>query len=427
MLNADVTPSSQWKGWHNLCYKICNSDKRSCPELIARFALKEVNLVKWKSLLLLGAVIVSFSKVHADPFEPSGFPSLIESLKFATAIDFCGEEVPIGEQQVRERLEKELLLSLWNRPQVILWLKRSKRYMPHIEELLRNEGMPEDLKYVALAESALRPHANSRKGAVGFWQFISYTGQKYGLVINNRIDERRNIFASTRAAIGYLKDLHDIFGSWALAAAAYNMGEEGLMAEILEQGNNDYYNLHLPLETQRYILRIIAIKLILEDPAKYGFYLAEEDYYPPFHFDQVSIECDDETPIRLVAKAAKTTFKAIKELNPEIRGHYLAEGSYTILIPQGGSEDFQARYRSLIRQWSSNQQERIYFVKEGDNLTAIAERFGVPLASLLIWNRLNPRATIHPGDRLIIYPKKPVYVDIDSENNDNNGTAVNND
>ncbi len=380
--------------------------------------------MKWKSLLLLGAVILSFSKVHADPFEPSGFPSLISSLKVATVLEFCGEEVPIGEQQVRERLEKELLLSLWNRPQVILWLKRSKRYLPHIEELLRNEGMPDDLKYLALAESALRPHANSRKGAVGFWQFISYTGEKYGLVINSRIDERRNIFASTRAAIRYFKDLREIFGSWTLAAAAYNMGEEGLMAEILEQGNNDYYNLYLPLETQRFILRIIAIKLILEDPAKYGFYLVEEDYYPPFHFDQVSIQCDDETPIRIVAKAAKTTFKAIKELNPEIRGHYLAEGSYSILIPKGGSEDFQARYRSLIRQWSSNQQERIYFVREGDNLTAIAERFGIPLASLIIWNRLNPRATIHPGDRLIIYPQKPVYVDIDSENN---GAALSSD
>jgi hypothetical protein len=383
--------------------------------------------VKWKSLLLLAAIIFSFSEVHADPFEPPGFPSLITSLKLATALKFCGEEVPIGEQQVRERLEKELLLSLWNRPQVILWLKRSRRYLPPIEEVLRNEGMPDDLKYVAIAESALRPHARSRKGAVGFWQFMRYTGQKYGLVINDRIDERRNIFASTRAAIGYLKDLHEIFGSWALAAAAYNMGEEGLMSEILEQGNNDYYHLYLPLETQRYIFRILAIKLILEDPAKYGFYLLEEDYYPPLSFDQVRIECTDETPIRIVAKAARTTFRAVKELNPEIRGHYLAEGSYTLLIPKGNSGDFQARYSDLIRQWSSNQQERIYFVKEGDNLTAIAERFGVPLASLIIWNRLNPRATIHPGDRLIIYPQKPVYVDIDNENNNNNGAALNND
>jgi hypothetical protein len=386
-----------------------------------------VNFVKWKSLLLLAAFVLCFSKVHADPFEPSGFPSLITSLKLATVPDFCGEEVPIGEQQVRERLEKELLLSLWNRPQVILWLKRSKRYLPPIAKVLKNEGMPDDLKYVAIAESALRPHAHSRKGAVGFWQFIKYTGQKYGLVINNRIDERRNIFPSTRAAVRYLSDLREIFGSWTLAAAAYNMGEEGLMSEILEQGNDNYYNLYLPLETQRYIFRIIAIKLILEDPARYGFYLLEEDYYPPLHFDQVSIECTDETPIRIVAKAARTTFKAIKELNPEIRGHYLAEGNYTLLIPKGDSEDFQARYTNLVRQWSSNQQERIYFVKEGDNLTAIAERFGVPLASLIIWNRLNLKETIHPGDRLVIYPQKPVYVDIDSENNGRNGAALNND
>ena len=383
--------------------------------------------MKWKSLLLLSAVIFSFSPAYADPFEPTGFPSLLSSIKLGTAPEFCGEEVPIQQQQVRERLEKELLLSLWNRPQVILWLKRSKRYLPPIEEMLRNEGMPEDLKYVALAESALRPHAHSRKEAVGFWQFISYTGEKYGLVINSRIDERRNIFASTRAAIRYFKDLYDIFGSWTLAAAAYNMGEEGLVAEVLEQGNSDYYNLHLPLETERYVLRIVAIKLILADSAKYGFYLVEEDYYPPFDFDQVEIECTDETPIRIVAKAAKTTFKAIKELNPEIRGHYLPEGSYTILIPKGDSEDFQARYKSLIKQWSSNQEERIYFVKEGDSLTAIAERFGVPLASLIIWNRLNPRATIHPGDQLIVYPQKPVYVDIDSENNNSNGSAFNSD
>jgi hypothetical protein len=338
-------------------------------------------------------------------------------------IEFCGERVPMEEQGVRERLEKELLLTLWHRSQVILWLKRSRRYMPHIEEMLRNERMPDDLKFVAIAESALRPHVRSSKGAVGFWQFIRHTGQKYDLIINRRIDQRRNIFASTRAAIRYFKDLHGTFGSWTLAAAAYNMGEEGLMAEILEQGMNNYYHLYLPLETQRYIFRIVAIKLVFEDPTKYGFYLSEEDYYPPVDFDQVNIECSDETPIRLIAKAAMTTFKLIKELNPEIRGHYLAEGNYTILIPKGDPEGFQARYVNLVEQWSSNQQERVYFVKEGDSLTAIAERFGVPLASVIIWNRLNPKAAIHPGDRLIIYPQKPVSIDID---NDNNGTAPNN-
>ena len=145
------------------------------------------------------------------------------------------------------------------------------------------------------------------------------------------------------------------------------------------------------------------------------------------NFDQVVVECADETPVRIIAQAARTTFKAIKELNPEIRGHYLTEGNHSILIPKGALENFEDRYRSLVREWSANEQERIYIIKEGDSLTAIADRFGVPLASLIIWNRLNPRATIHPGDRLIIYPQKPVYVDIDSENNDNNGPPANDD
>jgi hypothetical protein len=382
--------------------------------------------MKWKSLLVLAVVLACFSKVKADRLEPSPFPSLLTSLKITTVLDFCGEQLSLERQENRERLEKEMLLSLWHRAQVILWLKRSKRYLPFIEDMLRNEGMPEDLQYIAIVESALRPHVRSKKGAVGFWQFMKYTGQKYGLVINDRVDERRSFFASTKAAIRYLKDLHGIFGSWTLAAAAYNMGEEGLMAEIVEQGTNDYYQLYLPLETQRYIFRIVSVKLILEDPTKYGFSLSDEDYYPPLTFEQVKIVTYDETPIRIVAQAANTSFKAIKELNPKIRGHYLAEGIYSLLIPKGQTEDFQSRYKNLVRNWSANQQEEIYHVREGDNLTAIAERFGVPLASLVIWNRLNPRTHIHPGDRLIIYPQKPVQIDGDPENNGDNAAALNN-
>jgi len=383
--------------------------------------------MKRKTLLMLGIVLFCFSSVKANPLEPANFPSLITSLEVTTVLDFCGEPLPMEGQGSRERFEKEMLLSLWHRPQVILWLKRSKRYLPLIEDMLGNEGMPDDLKYIAIAESALRPHVRSKKGAVGFWQFMKYTGQKYGLAINGRVDERRAIFASTQAAIRYLKELRSIFGSWTLAAAAYNMGEERLMAEIMEQGTNDYYQLYLPLETQRYIFRIVSIKLILQDPAKYGFYLSDEDYYPPFEFEQVRILTYDETPIRIVAQAADTSFKVIKELNPEIRGHYLAEGIYTILIPKGQSEGFQAKYENLLRNWSSNQQERIYRVREGDTLTAIAERFSVPLASLIIWNRLNPKAHIHPGDRLIIYPQKPVPIELDTESNDENAAAPNND
>jgi hypothetical protein len=370
--------------------------------------------MRWRLFLLTGIVLISVANIKAESLgpssetkvgllEPAHFPSLISTLKIDGPLEFCGEPVPLEVREIRERLDKEILLSLWYRPQVILWLKRSSRYMPIIEEMLKKNGLPDDLKFVAIAESALRPHARSKKGAVGFWQFIKYTGEKYGLVINARFDERRNIFDSTRAAIELFQDLHEQFGSWSLAAAAYNMGEEGLMAEILEQGNNDYYQLYLPLETQRYVFRILAVKMIFKDPEKYGFRLSEEDYYPPLNFDEVEVECTEETPIRIVAQAAKTHFKVIKDLNPEIRGHYLPKGNHKILIPGWVSEDFQVRYKNLLKRWSAGQRARTYVVRAGDSLTSIADRFGVPLASLLIWNRINPKAVIHPGDRLIIY------------------------
>jgi hypothetical protein len=379
--------------------------------------------MKFRLVFLLLVVLFSFSNVHAESLEPAYFPSLISSLKISTPLDFCDEQVPVQMQEVRERLEKELLLSLWHRSQAILYLKRSSRYLPYIEEMLKDNRMPDDLKYVAIAESALLPHVRSKKGALGFWQFMKYTGKKYGLKINSRIDERRNIFPSTQAAIKLFQDLHSIFGSWTLAAAAYNMGEEGLMAEILEQGTNDYYQLYLPLETQRYIFRILAIKLILNDPEKYGFYLSEEDYYPPLSFERIQVKCSEETPIRIIAEAAQTNFKVIKDLNPEIRGHYLQRGNHSILVPNGVSMDFQVRYRNLLNHWAAGKRERIYYVREGDSLYSIADRFGVPLSSLLIWNRLNARAVIHPGDKLIIYRKGKKSMAIDSyENNSNTGS-----
>lgn len=328
---------------------------------------------------------------------------LVSSLKIGGPLDFCGERVPIETQEVRERLEKELLLTLWNQPQVILWLKRSRRYFPYIEEKLKDGGVPDDLKYVAIAESALQPHAGSPKGAMGFWQFIESTGQKYGLVINKHIDQRRNIFASTQAAIRYFKYLYETFGSWTLAAAAYNMGEDGLMAEIVTQGTDNFYLLHLPLETQRYILRIVVVKLIASDPQRYSFQLSDEDYYPPLAFDRIQIELFKDVPLRLIAQAAGTHFKTIKDLNPEIRGHYLPAGSHGILLPRGASKDFQVRFQPLLKNLGVDEIDRIYVVKKGDTLTSIAERFNVPLSALIIWNRLDPRAHLRPGDQLVIH------------------------
>ena len=363
--------------------------------------------MKVKSIRIFIILLLSLPQLNVELYGQSmvsaEFPSLMSSLNVETPLEFCYEHVPLKEQEIRERFEKELLLTLWDRPQVILWLKRSTRYLPHIEKALKESGMPDDLKYVAIAESALRPHAGSSKGAVGFWQFLRGTGVKHGLIIDEYLDERRSLFASTRAAIEYFMELKTQFKSWTLAAAAYNMGEEGLTAEILEQDTEDFYDLYLPLETQRYIFRILSVKLIFSDPERYGFVLTEKDFYPPLTFDRVHIECSEVTPLRVIAEAAKTHFKEIKDLNPEIRGHYLPKGRHEILVPEGTSKGFQARYKTKLEEYSTARKERIYVVKSGDNLSLIADRFGVPLSALLIWNRIDVKDPIHPGDRLMIY------------------------
>jgi membrane-bound lytic murein transglycosylase D len=340
--------------------------------------------------------------------QSSAWPTLMPSIRIRQPVDFCGEPVEIDNQEVRERLEKELLLTIWDRPQVILWIKRSPRYLPIIEKMLSENGLPDDLKYVAIIESALRPHASSQKGAIGFWQFLKSTGEKYGLRINAEIDERRNIFASTLAAISYFKELYATLQSWTLSAAAFNMGELGLQAEMISQKSNDYYQLYLPLETQRFVFRIIAAKLILSDPQRFGFQFTDQDLYPPLQFERIYIECFQDTPIHVVASAANTQFKIIKDLNPEIRGHFLAAGSHALLLPKGSADGFNDRFKQLVQQWLAENQERVYVVKEGDNLTTIAERFNIPLPALIIWNRLDAKEPIHPGDRIVIYPNEVI-------------------
>ena len=359
-----------------------------------------------KGFLFLIAWVLLAATTQGHALEPPTFPSLISSVRVEGSLDFCGERVPLEIQEVRERLEKELLLSLWDRPQVVLWLKRSRRYFPIIEGLLKDGGLPDDIKYVAIAESALRPHAGSKKGAVGFWQFMKDTGKNHGLTIDQYVDERRNLFASTRAAIRYFRFLRDSLGSWTIAAAAYNLGEEGIRAEMLEQETDDYYRLYLPLETQRFVFRILSAKMIMSHPEQYGFRLTGKDYYPPLEYDRIDLECPQETPIRIVAQAAQTHFKAVKDLNPELRGHYLAKGTHTLLIPKGTSAGFAQRYHELTTLWLASHQERIYVVEKGDNLSSIADRFGIPLPALIIWNRLKLNTPIHPGDRLVIYRGK---------------------
>ena len=329
--------------------------------------------------------------------------SLIQAIKISEPLTFCNEPVPLNEADVKERLERELLVSLDNSGEVILWLKRANRYFPYIEKALKDNALPDDLKYIVIAESSLKPLATSNKGAVGFWQFIENTGNKYGMKINNDIDERRNFFISTDAAINYFKDLYAIFGSWTLAAAAYNMGEEGLKTEMLMQKVNNYYQLYLNQETQRYVFRILAAKMILSNPEKYGFSLTEDELYKPFQFDHIEITVNQPVPLYIIAQAANTYFKVIKDLNPDIKNYYLSAGKHDLLIPRGTAQGFQERYDKLLNQWLELKEKSIYTIEQGDNLSIIAKRFNVSIKAIMIWNEISNAKDVSPGDKLVIF------------------------
>ena len=329
-------------------------------------------------------------------------PDLVASVRLTTPLMLAGEPVPLDSPGVRERLEKELLLALWNRSQVLLWMKRSSRIFPPVESILKQEGLPSDLKYVPVVESALRPHAGSSKGAVGYWQFIESTAEKYGLRVDGCMDERRNLMRSTRAACAYLKKLYGQFGSWALALAAYNMGENGLAAAIELQEVEDYYDLYLSLETQQYVLKIIAVKLIFEHPETYGFLMEKRDYYPLEPHDRVRFTSPGRLHLNIVARATDTIFKKIKELNPELRGYFLCEGDYDLAVPKGKGKEFNKRFQVLLSTWRDDTRQMYHVVKKGENLTMIAGKYHVPLAALLQWNRLTFKSYIHPGDVLVV-------------------------
>lgn len=329
-------------------------------------------------------------------------PPLMDSIRFPDEIRVCGIKVPLDNPDVRQSLEKEVLLAVWNRPQVILWLMRAGRYFPHIEKILVQEGLPLDLKYVPVIESGLRPHAGSSRGAVGYWQFLKATGQKYGLRIDDQVDERRNIFKSTLAACQYLKKLNTEFESFLLALSAYNMGEFGLHGEIDFQENKDYFSLYLPLETQQYVFKLIAAKMILEDPEKYGFFVNKTDLYPEFAFSKINFNLEKEIPLVVIAKAAGVSFKTIKDMNPELRGYTLASGEMTVLVPEGADKGFKERFTEIYQGWEKNYKTKFHEVKPGETLTSIAQHYNISLAFLLRLNNFSFEKVIHPGERVLI-------------------------
>jgi membrane-bound lytic murein transglycosylase D len=280
---------------------------------------------------------------------PPAAPSEVVPFPYFAApaqVYLCGEPVPLNEPEVREALDREFTIEVWSRAQTTMWLKRAHRYFPEIEAKLRARRLPLDLKYVVLAESDLRTQARSGVGALGPWQFMGPTAQRFQLRSDKAVDERLSFGAATDAALSYLEQLHRLFHNWPLALAAYNAGEGRVQKAIAVQGVNNFYHLSLPEETERYIFRILSAKIIVEDPERYGFAIPGDQLYPPLAYDEVQVTLAQEVPVRRLAEASGTYYKVIKTLNPWIKGDSLVPGTFRLKIPQGSVAGFQAAMRS---------------------------------------------------------------------------------
>ncbi len=250
--------------------------------------------------------------------------------------DFCGERVPLERADVRESLEREFISNSFLHSQTALVIKRSTRYFPLIEPILREKGVPDDFKYLCVAESNLMPLVKSPAGAVSLWQIMEATGKELGLEVGTEVDERYHLEKSTRAACDFLLQAYQQFGSWTLVAASYNGGKRRVSNNLSQQKQTSYYDVLWGEETGRYVFRIIALKYIMQSPADYGFNLSESEFYmpEPFTVDTVRSAVTDWADYAI---EHGTTYKALKRLNPWLRSQSLtnAKGrTYLVALPE---------------------------------------------------------------------------------------------
>lgn len=303
-----------------------------------------------KFIILLSVIIVStfFIKATQQPNEGNkniktsakenlknaGDLYEIKALKLPKNLSFANEKVPTEIPDIKERMDRELLVNTYWQSNALLYMKRANKYFPIIEPILAQNGVPDDFKYLALIESGLM-NVSSPAGAKGVWQILKGTGKEYGLEINTNVDERYHLEKATKIACKYLNKSYKKFGSWTLAAAAYNGGNGGINKRLKKQQVSNYYDLLLGEETSRYVFRIIAAKEIVSNPKKYGFVYDTEDLY--HQLPTYTVEVD--TVINNIASFGKRyglNYKELKILNPWLRENKLNNTSrkkYLIKLP----------------------------------------------------------------------------------------------
>ena len=258
-------------------------------------------------------------------------------------VEFAGEPLPIHFFDVRESLERELIVNMNFHSSTVQYLKRVTRFFPVIEPILAEHGIPDDFKYLSLIESDFMNRVSPR-GATGFWQFMRDAAADYGLEMNAEVDERYHLEKSTVAACRYLNDAYRVFRNWTMVAASYNMGRAGLTNQARHQQSNNYYDLWLNEETSRYVYRIAAVKLILNDPQRYGFYVPEDEKYQPVPCTEVEVRAAVPDLVEFAFRH-NTNYKMVKLLNPWLRDNKLtnsARRTYLIKIPAEGFREIQS-------------------------------------------------------------------------------------
>lgn len=303
-----------------------------------RNSSKKILLISIFINLVFIVLFFSFSNDKTLPrilFNAFHNPEAASSLKIPDTLYFAGEWVPTHKIDTRESLDRELLVNTYWHSQTIYLLKKANRYFEIIEPILEKYNLPNDFKYIPVVEGGLS-NTISPASAVGFWQFVEGTAGDYDLEINDEVDERYHIAKSTEAACKFLLESYEKFGNWTLVAASYNIGRRGISRQMDIQKQNNYYNLLLGSETERYVFRLIAFKLIFENPKSYGFDIHPDDLYPHIETDTVMVDSTVNSWADFAINQG-INYKTLKIFNPWLRKPYLTnkyKKSYIIEIPK---------------------------------------------------------------------------------------------
>ncbi|OYU94296.1 MAG: murein transglycosylase [Bacteroidetes bacterium B1(2017)] len=339
----------------------------------------------------------------------------VYSLALPKSISFAGTKIPLTDYDVAERYDKEILTNVYWQSQTLLMLKRANRYLPLIEKILKEQQIPSDFKYLALAESGLQ-NVVSPAGAAGFWQFLDKTGKRYGLEVSEELDERYHLEKATYAACLYFKEAYGQLKDWSLVAASYNMGIEGVKKQIRAQNINTYYDLYLNVETARYLFRIIAIKDICENPAKFGFNVAYSDLYQAVPVVRVKVDLSISS-LAAWSQQNACNYKLLKLLNPWIRKPFInvpLGKTYYIALPKDKilASSLAARVKNDTLTLDDTKQDNLlkedlitqfdHTVLRGETPKSIADKYGVTEEDVLTWNELNAGQSLKPGTKVKI-------------------------